>query len=307
MSETTENCSDCAETAGGVCRGKIRKKAGFIRMSIIMRFPEGKEKAFTMSYDDGVAQDIRLAEIMKKNGLHGTFNINAGLIAAEDAQGGAGKMSAAQIKALYSDPSFEVAVHGYTHPSLAELSADEIIREVMQDKQKIEEMFGVVVRGMAYPYGCYNETVIACLRLCGIAYSRTTVSTENYQLPEDWLRLPATCHHNCARLNELGDAFIAWKMCPSDAPQMFYLWGHSYEFDTHNNWDVIEKFAEKIGGHDDIWYATNIEICDYVDAFRRLHISTDGRIIENPTSSPLWFTYKDNTFRIDPGAQIKLD
>ena len=46
---------------------------------------------------------------------------------------------------------------------------------------------------------------------------------------------------------------------------MFYLWGHSYEFDENDNRDVIEKFAEFVGGRDDIWYATNIEIYDYVN------------------------------------------
>ena len=48
-----------------------------------MRFPGGKAKAFTMSYDDGVEQDIRLIEIMNRFGLKGTFNLNAGLFAPE--------------------------------------------------------------------------------------------------------------------------------------------------------------------------------------------------------------------------------
>ena len=51
--------------------------------SIFMRFPGGKTRALTLSYDDGVEQDIRLIEIMKKNGLKGTFNVNSGLYAPE--------------------------------------------------------------------------------------------------------------------------------------------------------------------------------------------------------------------------------
>ena len=51
-------------------------------MGIMMRFPEGKAKVFTMSYDDGIFQDYRLIDIMKKNNLKGTFNINAGIIAS---------------------------------------------------------------------------------------------------------------------------------------------------------------------------------------------------------------------------------
>ena len=35
--------------------------------SIFMRFPGGKSKDLTLSYEDGVAQDICLIEIMKKH------------------------------------------------------------------------------------------------------------------------------------------------------------------------------------------------------------------------------------------------
>ena len=45
-------------------------------MDRIMLFPGKKRKVLTLSYDDGVEQDIRLVEIMKKHGLKGTFNIN---------------------------------------------------------------------------------------------------------------------------------------------------------------------------------------------------------------------------------------
>mgnify|MGYP000794294821 CR=1 FL=1 len=50
---------------------------------VAMRFPGGKKKALTLSYDDGVEQDIRLIDIMKANGLKGTFNLNSGLYAKE--------------------------------------------------------------------------------------------------------------------------------------------------------------------------------------------------------------------------------
>ena len=49
-----------------------------------IRFKDGKPKAFTLSYDDGVVQDIRLADIFNKNGLKATFNINSGMLAPED-------------------------------------------------------------------------------------------------------------------------------------------------------------------------------------------------------------------------------
>ena len=42
-----------------------------------MLFPGGKQKALTLSYDDGVQQDIRFIEILDKYGIKCTFNINS--------------------------------------------------------------------------------------------------------------------------------------------------------------------------------------------------------------------------------------
>lgn len=48
-----------------------------------MRFPSGKYKAVTFSYDDGFCTDIRLAPTLDKYGLKGTFNINNGYISTD--------------------------------------------------------------------------------------------------------------------------------------------------------------------------------------------------------------------------------
>lgn len=259
--------------------------------SIFLRFPQGKEKALTLSYDDGVEQDIKLLEIMKKHGLKGTFNLNSGAFAPEGKVYPKGtihrRMTAKAVLELYRDSGCEVAIHGLTHPWLETLTTDNIIYEIITDRKNLEDMFGCEVRGCAYPFGTYNDDVVEVLRMCGIAYSRTTKSTENFQIPTDWLRMPATCHHNNARLFELADEFLS--SAPKRDGLLFYLWGHSYEFEDRNNWDRIEKFAEKVGGRDDVWYATNIEIYDYVQAFHSLRFSVDGRYVTNPTAIDVWF------------------
>ena len=142
-------------------------------------------------------------------------------------------------------------------------------------------------RGMAYPFGTYSDDVVEILRMAGIAYARTTVSTERFTIPTDWLRMSATCHHANPKLMALAAQFLE----PVDrygAPKLFYLWGHSYEFERDGNWSIIERFLEFIGGRDDIWYATNIEIYDYVTAFRALQWTLDFRIVHNPTALDVW-------------------
>lgn len=41
---------------------------------------QGKMKAITFSYDDGVTQDRRLVELFNRYGVKGTFNLNSELL-----------------------------------------------------------------------------------------------------------------------------------------------------------------------------------------------------------------------------------
>jgi len=274
-----------------------------------MRFPGGLSKALTLSYDDGVEQDIRLVDILVKNGLKATFNINSGLYAEEGVVYEPGtihrRMPRSRIDALYVPNNMEVAVHGYTHPFLEQLPVNRATYEIIKDKETLEKQFNCIIRGMAYPYGTYNDEVVEIIKNSGIVYSRTVISTERFDMPKDWLRLPATCHHDNPRLMELADKFVNTDYT-KNPPQMFYLWGHSYEFEAHDNWNVIEEFAGKVSGKDDIWYATNIEICDYAHAFNELRFNTQMTLCQNPTATDLWFTFRDKPYMVKAGSSIQI-
>ena len=281
---------------------------------IFMRFPGGKSKALTLSYDDGVGADIRLMKIMKKHGIKGTFNINSGSFAPDDTvfeEGNErGRLTEALIKKHYDDPDFEVAVHGLHHIFLNHAKPSEVIYDVVEDRKNLEALFKKPIRGMAYAFGAYNAEILPILKSAGIAYSRTVVSTCRFDLPEEPLTLHPTCHHNNPRLSELCGNFLANE--PRHDPKMFYLWGHSYEFDNDNNWNVIEEFCEKMGGHNDIWYATNIEIIEYMEAFNSLIYSYDGRIIKNPTNTDIYIFETlagrgSNSYVIPKGETVILD
>ena len=87
---------------------------------------------------------------------------------------------------------------------------------------------------------------------------------------------------------------------------MFYLWGHSYEFDRQDNWHIIEEFCEYMGKREDIWYATNIEIYDYFKAYSSLVVSFDCNIVHNPTSTDVWFMHDYKTYVVRGGETINL-
>lgn len=273
-----------------------------------MRFPGGKSKVLTLSYDDGVNSDIRFIDILDRHGIKCTFNINTGLfgLVSNPIHKRLSKEDAIKV---YSNPNHEVAVHTLTHPFLEQMPIEACTYEVLQDRINLEQMFGKPIRGMAYPFGTYSDDVVETLKSCGIVYSRTTLNDFSFKLPKDWLRLVPTCHHRNPQLIELCDKFL--EMREDRSPYMFYLWGHTYEFDNANNWDVIENFAEKMGGHDNIWYATNIEIYDYIESYKRLQFTADNTLVYNPTNTELFFytnigPSNNKTLSVKPGETIKI-
>ena len=279
-----------------------------MKRHLFMRFPEGRCKALTLSYDDGVDQDIRFMEILNEYGIKCTFNLNSGCYAPEGKVYEAGNihrvMSRSASVALYKNSGHEVAVHGYTHPWLEKLPSAQVAYEIIKDREDLEKTYGCIVRGMAYPYGTYNDDVVRVLADCGIVYARTTKSTEKFDVPTDWLRMPATCHHNNPALMELAQKFVELQ---NGRPRLFYLWGHTYEFEGKNNWNVIEEFCKYMGGREDIWYATNIDIYEYIEDYQRLVFSSDMSIIKNPTARKLWFALGDKEYTIDPGQTIVVE
>lgn len=275
---------------------------------MVMLFPEGLRKALTLSYDDGVEQDETLIRILDEKGLRATFNLNSGLFAPEGTVWPEGqvhrRMTRSQVLETYDTSRHEVAVHCLTHASLTELPPARVSWEVLQDRANLERDFGGIIRGMAYPFGTVNDTVTQALRDCGVAYSRTVRSTHRFDVPNDWLRLDPTCHHDDPELFPLLERFLT-EPNPFGA-WLFYLWGHAYEFEANDNWHVIREFAGRAGGHPDVWYCTNIEVCDYVNAFRRLLFSADGGRVHNPTDKTLWFELDGAVHKVRGGETIDL-
>ncbi len=270
-----------------------------------MRFPGGLLRAVTLSYDDGIFSDIKLMDIINESGIKCTFNINSGIFGSENAASTHERLTEAQALALYKNSGHEIAVHTLTHPFLQDISSAEAAHEVLGDRENIEKIFGTVVRGMAYPFGTYNDTVVNILKGCGIAYSRTTQSTGKFDVETDWLRLKPTCHHTDENLFTFCDTFLKDPVKKFRAqPRVFYMWGHSYEFDDNNNWDILIKFCDLMGGKENIWYATNIEIYDYVKAYNSLIFSADGKTCINPTSYDIFFEQEYKPYRIKSGETL---
>ena len=84
----------------------------------------------------------------------------------------------------------------------------------------------------------------------------------------------------------LTDAFLE---APGDTyPMLYYIWGHSYEFERDHTWEQMESLCRRLAGRDDIWYVTNIDYYHYLQAARRLVYSAQGDRVYNPTGIKVW-------------------
>ena len=268
-------------------------------------FPNGVKKAFTLSYDDGCYDDIRLMELMSSLNIKGTFNISSELYRPDgtEPEGYWPRMTRAETE-NYKREGIEVALHGVTHRDFCKITEPELVYEIMSDKHNLENMFSTVIRGAAYPYGTFDDRAVETLRRSGIKYCRTVWSDYSLNMPSDWLRLRPTAHHADPKLPELVDKFLG--ETPRD-PRMLYIWGHTPEFRRDKNWGLIEDILAKVSGREDIWFATNIEICEYDLAAKALEYSADGRFVYNSTATKVWLERRpDEAVTVEPGALIEL-
>jgi len=275
-----------------------------------MRFPDGKRKALTLSYDDGVDQDVRLIEILQRHGIKGTFNLNSGRYPAEpvpvEPEIVHRRLTRAHATELYRGSGMEVAIHGLSHSFMDRLPPNLCLEEIVQDRKNLEKQFGTIIRGMAYPYGTVSDALVEMLGYAGVAYARTTVSLEKFDVPKDWLRWNPTCHHKNPRLMELAQDFAEDRKQNFRNPWLFYLWGHSYEFEQDDNWQIMEEFASYMGGREDVWYATNLEIHDYVENWYRLIFSMDGTMVYNPSCCEMFFNMGDQIYCVQAGEVLEI-
>ena len=278
-----------------------------------LRFPEGKAKALTFSYDDGCNQDLRFAQLITKYGLKCTFNLNG-----QKFKGDSG-LSVEQVKEHILANGHEIAVHGYYHRGEGYLRPIEGIIDVLDSRRELESTYGRIVRGMAYPdcgitswaSNTSYDKVKSYLSELDIAYARTLGGDNDYfALPKDWHAWMPSAHHNNPKIMEYVEKFLSRDLsqgyCASRAPWLFYIWGHSFEFDREGGWEHAERLCQALSGRDDVWYATNIEIYDYVQAYNSLVYSADNSMVYNPSLLTIWLDRDGVIYSIKSGETLRF-
>ena len=269
---------------------------------LFLRFPDFKIRAVTMSFDDGHIEDRRMIEEFDKWGIKGTFNLDLRYVMEKEH-----RVPIEEYSELYKN--HEIASHTLTHPHLYSMDDGGVAYEVVKSREMLEEQIEKPVVGFVYPYGLSErEGMVDCVKKCGAVYARTTKDTHDFSLPTDFMRWNPTCHQAYKGFGELAEKFFApedtahpWRI----TPRLFYIWGHSWEF--QNNWDWLEKICQTVGGKENVWYATNIEIYDYIMAYKSLRRSANGKYIYNPTNKDIYVFTKNKNIIIEKGKTTVLE
>ncbi len=241
----------------------------------------------TFSFDDGHPNDLRLAKLLKKYSLKATFYIP--IRNSENPV-----MNPSQIRRLYS-MGFEVGSHGLTHRRLTLMSFEEARGEVFSSKTKLEKILGAGIESYCFAGGKYHRQHLPLIAEAGYHYSRTTRLLRQYQPLEKNLMHTTMQYYPLSTLgyvkhllrrpdrhgwllflqsiqrcginaspDTLANYFIS-KAIQDKA--CFHMHGHSYEFQSENDWKVLEKLFDYSKAQ------RNCEFLNNSQAFRKL---TDG-------------------------------
>ena len=264
-------------------------------------YPGGKRKAFNISYDDGVVQDIRFVELLNKYSLKGTFNLNYGLMRQgftwqHDCGMTVCRIPEEQINAVYA--GHEIASHSYSHPYFDNATETEILKELGSDKFFLERLTGREVVGYATPFYYYSDLMADCVCHCGFQYARISEESNDYSIPKDFYRWKGSKFHWDPDLKDFVTGFLE----TDRELALCQLVGHSYDLDVMNLWDTMEEIFLWVSENPEVWPATHGELIAYLRNMSLAKV-TEREII-NESDSELWFAVDGNIVKLGPGEKF---
>lgn len=267
-------------------------------------YPGGKRKAFSLSYDDGVEQDVRLVELLNHYGLRGTFNLNSQLMLEQFAwthESGmvVRRMPVEQARELYQ--GHEIASHSLTHPYLHTLPESEVMRQLGEDKRQLEELFNRPVAGFALPFTDYSDTIARCAQRCGFEYVRISEESGDFNPIQPRFSRRAGMFHLNPGLGRFVEEFLRTD-CELALCQIV---GHSYDLDAADMWQTMEEIFSAVSRNPEVACLTNLELVRYLDAMEQAVVTEDG--LYNPADIPLWFRLGEQVLTVCPEERIRYD
>jgi peptidoglycan/xylan/chitin deacetylase (PgdA/CDA1 family) len=214
---------------------------------------------FTCSTDDGHPSDMKMAELLGKNSLNGTF-----FVPIRNREGPP-VLTKTQLREI--GRTFEIASHTYDHCYLRGVAPTEANRQITVGKTELEDLLGQPVSGFCYPGGKYTRLHMRLVEAAGFAYARTTTNLcfdlgpSRFELPTTIQFYPHSQSVYCrnfvwsGRWDTRGEALLValrhknWiervyalfdYACQRGS--VFHLWAHSGDIDELDAWRELDRF-----------------------------------------------------------------
>ncbi len=265
-------------------------------------YKNGYNKAFNVTYDDGVLQDVRFVELLNKYGIIGTFNLNSELMKTEFSwmhESGleVKRLSVEAAKQLYV--GHEVASHSLTHPFFSEeTTTEQIFKELIEDKKNLETIFDCEIKGFALPFLYYDDNISNCVKATGFKYCRVSDESNDYNCPTDLYEWKSSIFHTEENLMGFVDGF-----CRShNELALCQIVGHTYDLDVFDLWDKIEKVFSIVSNQKDVWFASHGEIAEYIDGMNQARISDSA--VFNQSDIDLWFCVNGQKIKVPSNSKV---
>jgi peptidoglycan-N-acetylglucosamine deacetylase len=236
----------------------------------------------TTSWDDDDRSGLKVAELLSRHGLRGTFYVPSGKLGSDS------RFAAEDLRALAA-AGFEIGAHTVTHAILTGLGPHELTREVSECKRVLQQIVGTEITMFCYPKGRFNVEVVDAVRLAGYRGARGTqmLASNNafhrFAIPTTVQAYP---HHrsnyvrNLVRLRavraliesipdlvrfqnwlQLGKARFDRVLRDGG---VWHLYGHPWEIQKLGLWAQLEEMLEYAGNRSGVLYVTNGQLLDFV-------------------------------------------
>lgn len=218
---------------------------------------------FTCSIDDGHPSDLRMAELLDKHRLNGTF-----FVPIKNREGPP-VMSASQIRDI--GRQFEVGSHTYDHCFLKSVDITEAHYQINEGKNRLEDILGRKVAGFCYPGGKYRPGDTDMVKAAGFRYARTTMNLcfdaggnpfempttmqfyphdrnvyiRNFVRSGNWLERQSGLRLAVRHRNWI-DRLHAMFEHVRKRGGSFHLWGHSQDIDQLDAWPEMDRFLAHV-------------------------------------------------------------
>ncbi|MCX5799068.1 MAG: polysaccharide deacetylase family protein [Proteobacteria bacterium] len=238
----------------------------------------------TSSWDDRNALDLKLADLLNKYGVKGTFYVQR--------KRNSRSLSDEEVKRI-SDAGFEIGAHSLSHRDLTTLSLTEAREEIRDSKAYLEDLLGRKVNMFCYPRGKYNGSIVELVKEAGFVGART-VEAFTFHVPSDLFCFGTTLqvfpfpflftdrgrillHQNLLYPLFRAHTFLKEIRSPIKGYLSFqglaevtlnhaerirgvwHLWGHSWEIEQFKRWKSLEKILGSLKNRK-ATYCTNEEL-----------------------------------------------